>query len=76
MAYAKDSAIIILQATEDGYVASYYQWDQSPPPITGNWRNSIENTLPAVIGRQDRISADKANLKTEIGQFVDNFFDV
>jgi len=31
---------------------------------------------PGVRTRQDRISADKTALKTEIGQLVDNFFDV
>ena len=77
MAYAKDSAVVILKATEDGYVASYYHWDESPPPVRswGAITNALDTTGPPLITRQDRISADKADLKTELGQFVDLFFD-
>lgn len=72
MAYAKDSAVIVLYETEDGYVAKYYLWDNmSPPPVN---TLALDNAVPEPDNRQDRISATKAELKTELEAFVDNFF--
>lgn len=75
--YAKDSAILLLRAGEDGYFTSYYLFDQSPPPINLALDAIIQSSAGAALtARQDRVSANKTELKTELGLFVDNFFDV
>ena len=77
MAYLKDSAILILRATEDGYFVSAFQWNQSPPPIGTELALAIEaraDVQPAF--RQDRTSVTKTELKTELAAFIDQVFDV
>jgi hypothetical protein len=73
-ALAKDSSIIILRATDDGYFASVYQWDQSPPPV--NIGNRLDLTNPAASVRTDRVATDKTELKNEINAYIDTLFDV
>lgn len=75
MPYAKDSAIIILRAAEDGYMAYYYLWNVSPPPIPHDLQLAIEQSDPGPT-HEDRISSDKTDLKIELSAFIDNFFDV
>ena len=91
--YIKDSVVIVLRAAEDGYSASYYVFNRSPPPAPRmqDILDSVPGEEPArdftgvvipgemtpgVRTRQDRISADKEALKTEIGQLIDSYFDM
>lgn len=80
--YQKDSAYIILETGEDGYVATYILFDDiSPPESKGQLLKLIDSAnnagkFPAnKLVIQKRISADKTNLKTEINSFVDTIFD-
>lgn len=77
MAYEKDSAIILIQTGEDGYFVRYFIWNESPPPLKLELATAIEfraEREPAI--RQDRVSEDKTNLKTELSALIDNYFDV
>ena len=76
MPYLKDSAIIVLQTTEDGYVASAYTFDQVPPPIGVDIFGTIEGRGgDKIIDRRWHISTSKTDLKNKLNSFVDNIFD-
>ena len=74
--YAKDSMIIIIRAGEDGYFTEYRVYNVSPPPIP-RMQDSLSD-VPSDLEREreDRISADKAALKTEINAAIDTRLDV
>ena len=68
--YAKDSAIVILRASENGYTASLYLWHQNPPPFPVHQLGNAGSPV-----RLEVIAADKAALKTQLATLVDNIFD-
>jgi hypothetical protein len=71
VSYEKDSAILTLRTTENGYMVEVTQWDVSPPPENG----TFGNTNPAPTLRRDYIAVDKADLKLKLAAYVDNLFD-
>ena len=75
MAYAKDTAVIVIEEGEDGYVAKYFLWQSSPPPLSQGLDRYLATTSPAPA-QQTRISADKTTLNTEIAAFVNSFLGV
>ncbi len=70
----RDSAVLIIRATGDGYFVSVYQWGISPPPTDVGHRLGITNPLPSL--RIDRIAMTKVELKAEFSNYVDTLFDV
>jgi hypothetical protein len=73
MSYAKDSAIIELFATEDGYFIRVWKWPESPPPVP---HRTLDDTIPETGGfRQDHTAPDKTGLITKVTQFVNVEFD-
>ncbi len=75
----KDSAIIELLATDDGYFMRVWKWDQTPPPIgdltLGSFPALLDYTDPEPTFRTDRVSTTKTELKSEVNQFIDGPFD-
>lgn len=45
--YVKDSVVVILKAAEDGYSASYYIFNRSPPPAP-----RLQDLLDSVVEEQ------------------------
>ncbi len=73
----KDSAIIELLATEDGYFVRAWMWDQTPPPVFSQaFPAVLDTTNPEPTFRTDRVSVTKTELKAELGAFIDSVFDV
>lgn len=73
----RDSCIITIQKCEDGYFTQYQKWAKTPPPVRTEEIPRYADDPDFQAGRlqQDRISADKAALKTELQQFIDTYFD-
>ena len=70
---AKDSVIMVLRAANGGgYFMELWCWDESPPPVP--FRNLDRADTPPK-NRQDRVFADKDELKTQFAAFIDNLFD-
>ena len=75
----KDEMVIRLKAMEDGYVAQYYviqdgSFDTPKTNISQQLLNRLNEAAGDVF--QQRISADKENLKTEVSAAIDTYFDV
>lgn len=75
MAYNKDTAVIVIEEGEDGYVAKYFLW-QTSPPILAQGLDRYFTTSPTPFIQQTRISADKTALNTELAAFINGFVGV
>ena len=73
MAYLKDSAILVIKATENGYVIELAQWGQSPPPIA--YRDLERDSNPGPTVRVDYNADNKVDLKAKLALWVDSLFD-
>jgi hypothetical protein len=69
--YQKDSAIIMIRTTENGYTIELAQWDINPPPKDLLYGN----TDPAATLKRMYNADDKAELKTLFASWLDNLFD-
>jgi hypothetical protein len=73
--YEKDSALLELFATEDGYMLRVWKWPTSPPPVP---HRNLDETVPTEADggfRQDHTADDKPELITKITQFINSVFD-
>ena len=75
MAFPKDSIIIEIHAAADGYAYRAWLWNESPPPIPYRNLNEARSTDGSSPQIQFAISNDKLELKTELADIIDNFFD-
>lgn len=70
--FVKDSAILEILATQNGYMVRLWQWSISPPPIP---HRNLDNTEIPTEFRLDRIATNKANLITDFTNWLNNSFD-
>lgn len=67
----KDSTIIVIRETEDGFTVNVWKWPVSPPPVP---HRDLFFTNPPSDFATERTAADKTELKAKLAGYIDSIF--